>query len=245
MQKVEEIAETEVFDQSLYMPGISVDCVIFGYQERELKILVSKFKNTNLYALPGGFIKKNEDADEAALRVLSERTGLKNIFLNQFYTFGEKSRANPEPMKLVMQANEVLFDDTHWMLQRFISIGYYALINYTRAEPKPDYFSESCSWYELDELPEMMQDHNIIVKKALESLRRNIDRKFIGTNLLQDQFTMGDIQKLHETILGEKLNRTAFHRKMLNSGLLKRVGKKKTGGSHRAPYLYVFHSDDE
>lgn len=232
-------------DASRFMPGLSVDCVIFGYHERELKILVSKFKNTDLYSLPGGFIKKNEDTDEAAHRVLFERTGLKDIFLNQFYTFGNKFRANPEAMKQVMQANDIEFNESHWMLQRFISIGYYALINYTRAEPKPDFFSESCSWYDIDELPEMMQDHQSIVEKALETLRNNVDRKFIGANLLQDQFTMGDIQKLHETILGEELNRTGFHRKMLNSGLLKRIGKKKTGGSHRAPYLYVFHSDDE
>jgi len=245
MQKSEEIVAEEALDGSRFMPGLSVDCVIFGYHERELKILVSKFKNTSYYSLPGGFIKRNEDADEAAHRVLFERTGLRDIYLNQFYTFGNTHRANPEPMKSVMLANGIEFNGNHWMLQRFISIGYYALVNYTRAEPKPDFFSESCLWYDIDDVPKLMQDHLLIVKKALETLRNNVNRKFIGVNLLQDQFTMGDIQKLHETILGEKLNRTGFHRKMLNSGLLKRIGKKKTGGSHRAPYLYVFHSDEE
>ncbi len=245
MKKDAKLTESDPLNGAQYMPGLSVDCVIFGYHENELKILISKFKNTHLYSLPGGFIKKSEDISEAARRVLFERTGLKDIFLNQFYTFGESKRANPEAMMSVMKANDIPFDESHWMVQRFISVGYFALINYTRADPAPDHFSESCTWYDVDEIPELMQDHASIVEKALTVLRSNIDQAFIGANLLQEQFTMADIQKLHETILGEKLNRTGFHRKMLNSGLLKRIGKKKTGGSHRAPYLYVFQSIEE
>jgi 8-oxo-dGTP diphosphatase len=99
-------------------------------------------------------------------------------------------------------------------------------------------------WYEINDLPELILDHKQIVDRALDILRLNVHNKTIGKNLLMDTFTMGDLQKLYETILNEELHRTGFHRKMLQSGLLKRLGKKKTGEAHRSPYLYKFKPDE-
>jgi len=223
-----------------YIPGISIDCVIFGYHNKELKILILKYKNSNVFALPGGFIKKDEDLADAAGRILNERTGLSDIYLNQFQTFGSLSRASTEPMKEVLKENERPFTDDHFLLQRFISISYYALVDFRKAKPVADFLSDSCCWYDIHDLPELMLDHQHIYETALRHLRTDIDSTQVGLNLLDDTFTMAELQNLYETILGEKLNRTGFHRKMMLSGRLKRLGKKKTGKAHRAPYVYTF-----
>ncbi len=223
-----------------YIPGVSVDCVIFGYHRKELKILILEYKKTGLFALPGGFIKKNESLSNAANRVLFERTGLSDIYLNQFHTFGSLSRDNPEPMRIVLEKNEQPIEPNKFLLNRFISISYYALVDFKKVNPVPDFLSDSCTWYDVDNLPEMILDHRDIFETALEHLKQNIDNRAVGLNLMDEKFTMGELQNLYETILGEKLNRTGFHRKMMQSGRVKRLGKKKTGKSHRSPYLYKF-----
>ncbi len=230
-------------DWNQFMPGISIDCVIFGYHDKELKVLILEYKKTGLFALPGGFVKKNEELDDAARRVLEERTGLNNIYLNQFHTFGSLKRADHSPMKTVLEKNNIPFNEDHFLLQRFISISYYALIDFKKAEPVADHLSDSCQWIDIEELPPLMQDHDEIFRKAHEHLKMSINREAVGLNLLSKTFTMAELQSLHESILGEKLNRTGFHRKMMLSGNLKRIGKKKTGRAHRSPYIYKFIQD--
>lgn len=225
-----------------YLPGLAIDAVIFGFHDKQLKVLLLAYKNTGLYALPGGFIHDYEDVNEAARRVLFDRTGLKNIFLDQFYVFGDRSRHDPEPLKKIMSVSGKIPPADHWLLKRFVSIGFYALVDFTKAIPTPDSISDSCDWYGLDDLPVLMQDHRLIIQKALETLRANLDQKLIGFNLLTDDFTMGDLQSLYETILNKKLIRAAFQRKMLSLGILERIAKKFTGGAHKAPYLYRFIS---
>lgn len=227
-------------DWNQFMPGISIDCVIFGYHDKELNILILEYKKTGLFALPGGFIKRDEPLDEAAIRVLKERTGLSNIYLNQFYTFGNLKRADSTPMKTVLLNNDFSFDESHFLLQRFISVSYYALVDFKKAEPEADPLSDSCRWIDINNLPTLIQDHGEICKKAHEHLKKNINREAVGLNLLSKTFTMAELQGLHESILGEELNRTSFHRKMMLSGQLKRIGKKKTGKAHRSPYLYKY-----
>lgn len=224
-----------------FMPGLALDAVIFGYHDGQLKILLLEYKNTLLFALPGGFIHLNEDLNNAAKRVLHERTALSDIYLEQFYVFGDVSRHNASQLKDIMVANNHFIDDNHWLLQRFISVGYYALIDFTKAIPTPDAISDSCQWYDIANLPPvMLEDHQEIIKKALKTLRTDLDRKLIGFNLLPETFTMGDLQGLYETILGKPLLRPAFQRKMLSSGILERIAKKQTGLAHKAPYLYKF-----
>jgi len=227
------------FEQN-FMPGLAVDTVIFGFHEHSLRVLVLRYKRTDIYALPGGFIQKKESLDDAAKRVLKERTGLKNIYLQQFYAFGDLARFDNAPMKKILQGNALKVSEAQWLLQRFISVSYYALIDYTKAVPIPDTLSESCEWYDLKKMPKMMMDHNLIVTKALATLRENLDRKLIAFKLLPQTFTMNELQVLYETILGEKLLRTSFHRKMQNLGILEHVDRKVTGGAHKAPYLYRF-----
>lgn len=223
-----------------FMTGIAIDAVIFGFHEDQLKVLLLEYKSTGWFALPGGFIHSAEDVDHAARRILHTRTSLDNIYLEQFHVFGDYSRFDPQPMKDIMTALGVTIDGHHWLLQRFISIGYYALVDFTKVVPVRDDLSDSCTWYDLNHLPKLMQDHGQIIQKALETLRIDLDRKLIGFNLLGEEFTMNDLQSLYETILGRKLLRPAFQRKMLNWGILERVAKKMTGGAHKAPYLYRF-----
>lgn len=91
------------------MPGLTIDAVIFGFHENQLKILLLKYENTNLLALPGGFIKKVENLNDAARRTLYDRTSLKNIYLEQFYAFGDVARHDPSPMKTIMQGKGLSF----------------------------------------------------------------------------------------------------------------------------------------
>ena len=223
-----------------YMHGLAIDAVIFGFHDKQLKVLLMQYKKTGVFALPGGFIHEKENLNDAAQRVVSERTGLKNIYLEQFYTFGDYSRHDPSPMKTILTAMGKPLQDDHWLLQRFISVGYYALVDFTKAKPTPAIIFDSCEWYDLSNIPPLVQDHTQIVKKALETLRVHLDDKLIGFNLLPDEFTMGDLQQLYETVLDKKLLRPAFQRKMLSLGILERLSKKFGGGAHKAPYLYRF-----
>lgn len=224
-----------------YLPHIAYDSVIFGFTGDELKILIMEYHNTRLFALPGGFVRPNEDLDDAVQRGLQERTGLSNIYLEQFYTFGSIDRFKPEVMRTIVKANGHDPDgDLRWLLDRFISVGYYALINYKDVVPRPDALSDSCEWYPLKKLPKLMLDHGDIVAKAVHTLRENIDRKLVGMNLLPEKFTMKELQHVYEAILGMKLRRTSFQRKMLAADVLKRHEKRFSGKAHKAPYLYSF-----
>ena len=227
-------------EEKEYLPGLAIDLVIFGFHQDQLKILLLEYENTGLFALPAGFIKVEEDLNEAARRSLAERTGLKNIYLEQFYVFGDKKRHNPAPLKAIMKGKGLEPQNDHWLLGRFVSVGYYALLDFTQAIPNPDALSDRCAWYDLASLPPLMLDHQEMVWKALATLQDNLDRKLIGFNLLPETFTMGDLQVLYETIQGEKLNRSSFQRRILSLNILERIDKKFTGGAHKAPYLYRF-----
>ena len=228
-------------DWSIYMPGISIDGVIFGYRAGRLRILLHEYKEIDFFGLPGGFLKYDESLDQAAARIVRERSGLHDVYLNQFYTFGSLQRSNPQVMKELMYRQGAQLPKDHWLFGRFLSVGYYALVDYEKARPVPDAFSDSCSWHDVYALPDLMLDHEKIAFKAFEQLRERVEHKPIGSNLLDERFTMSELQLLHETILGKKLHRTGFHRKMMQSGRLLRHGKKNIGKAHRAPFLYSFN----
>lgn len=228
-----------------YLRHIAYDSVIFGFTGTELRILIMQYHNTGLFALPGGFVHRNEDLDTAVIRGLKERTGIDNIYLEQFHTFGGLKRYDPGVMKMILESNGHSPNDAHWMLDRFLSVAYYALINYNEVHPTPDELSDSIDWYNIEELPELMLDHHDIVKKALKTLRENLERKLFGVNLLPEKFTMKELQTVYEVILGEKLRRTSFQRKMLSLNILKRHEKRFSGKAHKAPYLYSFAGNKE
>jgi 8-oxo-dGTP diphosphatase len=230
----------EQADGNSYLAHIAYDSVVFGFSGEKLKILVMEYHNTGLFALPGGFVAMSENLNDAVRRGLKERTGLSDIYLEQCYVFGDTKRHQPEILKAIMQAVGYKPKKDHWLLDRFISVAYYALINYELVTPKPDALSDSCKWYDLDELPVLILDHALIVQKALETLRKNLDEKIVGMNLLPVKFTMKDLQQVYEAIMAEPLHRTNFQRKMLSSGLLVRHAKQYSGKAHKAPYLYSF-----
>ncbi|GAA4424308.1 NUDIX domain-containing protein [Pontibacter saemangeumensis] len=226
-----------------YLPGLAIDLVILGFHHSQLKVLLLEYENTGLFALPAGFIQKKEDLNAAAHRALTERTGLQGIFLEQFYVFGDRSRHDPSPLKAILKGKGISPSKRHWLLGRFVSVGFYALVDFTKAVPNPDALSDRCEWHDLANLPPLMLDHETMVQKALDTLRAAMDRKPIGFNLLPETFTMGELQTLHETILNQKLNRSSFQRRMLSLNILERVDKKWTGRAHKAPYLYRFLQD--
>ena len=223
-----------------HIPHLAFDSVIFGFSGTQLKILIMEYHNTNIFALPGGFVKKEEHLNDAVRRGLKERTGLDNIYLEQFYTFGDADRQNPEAMRRILANNGLSPEKYSWMLDRFISVAYYALINYQDVVPQPDALSDSCQWYNIDALPPLMMDHQLIVEKALETLRNNLDRKLAKGNMLPPKFTMKDLQHAYEAILGTPLLRTTFQRRMLSLEILERHEKQYSGGAHKAPFLYSF-----
>jgi 8-oxo-dGTP diphosphatase len=238
-----------LFNNQTYIPQIAIDCVIFGYQENELKVLISKlnFKG-NIYSLPSGFILQTEGVDEAAHRILKERTGISNIFLEHYSNFGNADRSNKLFLENVMQLNKDYFtsevslskEDFEWLTSRFISLGYYALVDINKVLPTKTAMDESMEWYNIHKLPNLMMDHGEMVAKALESLRLNLDTNILVLNLLPDTFTMKEVQDLYETIFEKEYARNNFQKKILELNVLERLEKKFTGASNKAPYLYRF-----
>ena len=230
-------------DLSIYMNSVSVDCVVFGFNNGLMKVLLLKMKYTHEWTLPGGFVRKEETVESAATRILNERTGLDDIFLKQFRVFSEpeRSKMNPAVSDLIASGAN---PDLEWLAQRFISIGFYALVDFTKAAPTPDYFSEKAEWRNIDEVDPLIIDHSLILQKALNTLRLQISYQPIGYNLLPDKFTMPELQKLYESILGKKLDRRNFQRRMLSFDILNKLPETKKGGAHKAPFLYEFNLDN-
>lgn len=226
-----------------YLTHIAFDSVIFGFSGGQLKILLLEYHDTGWLALPGGFVGQDENLDSAVKRGLRERTGLTDIYLEQFHTFGDLDRHQPEVMKAILKANKLSLKEHAWLMDRFISVAYYALINYDMVVLKPDELSDSIGWYDVDNLPPLIFKHDQIVQKALETLRLNLERKLVGINLLPAKFTMGELQRVYEAILGQKLRRTTFQRKILSLEILERHEKRFNGKAHKAPYLYSFTNE--
>lgn len=232
-----------IINSEKLLPALSVDCVIFGFHENQLKVLLLKIKHIDRWALPGGFVDKEEDVDESAIRVLKERTGLEKIFLQQFYLFGKVDRNDADHDNELIDKGVVESAVGDWFRQRFVTIGYYALVEYSKVVPMPDDTSDESSWFSLKELPNLILDHKVIINRALVTLRKQLKYQPIGKNLLSEKFTMPELQALYETILDKKLDRRNFQRKILTYGILRRLEERRTGGAHKAPYLYVFEQE--
>lgn len=232
--------EVIVDGEALFQPSLSLDCVIFGFHENELKVLLIKARTTEHWALPGGFVFKDEDLDDAATRVLKERTGINDIFLQQFHVFGSANRSDWNIHRSIFKKDGIEIGPDHWILKRFITVGYYALVEFAHVIPTPDSSSEDCKWWDINEIDELFMDHKLILEKALETVRLQLNHLPIGYNLLPHKFSMPELQKLYETILNKKLDRRNFQRRMTGFGILKRLKETRKGGAHRAPFLYSF-----
>ncbi len=227
-----------------HLSQLSIDCVIFGYHDRELKVLLAKYADLNGWGLPGGFIKKEESLSQAAARILEERTTLKNIFLQQFYTFGDnEDRVLGWRSKIFDPEFIKEYGEDNWLLKRTIGIGYYALIEFSKANIRPDIMYDEFSWNTVTELPGLLFDHNEMVMKALETMRFQLYHQPVGYNLLPEIFTLPEIQSLYETILGRTLHRRNFPTKLMSLGILVKTGEKRKIGQHRSPFLYRFDKE--
>lgn len=239
MEFQKELREHYFKGHEKYLRHLSVDCVIFGFHEHELKVLLLKAKYAGKWALPGGFILKEEHIDEAAQRILKQRTGLDEIYLQQFHAFGNPERSTKKINEQFLK-NIGIKSEKSWMFERFITVGYYALVDFTKVTPVADNISAACEWYSIYDVPEMILDHRHIFEEALQNLRMQLNFRPVGFNLLAKKFTMPELQKLYETILDKKLDRRNFQRKIIATGILKKLNETKKGVAHKAPFLYKF-----
>lgn len=230
----------QLIDTKDFVEHISVDCTIFGFHKGILKILLLKYHDLDLWSLPGGFVFNDEDLREAASRVLYERTHLFNIFLDQFHTFGRIDRTENNVHQILLKNKNIEVPKDHWIFQRFITVGYCSLIDFTLVDTFPDAFNETCAWFEVDKLPNMAFDHVRVINKGLHHIRKNIDTQVVASNLLPEKFTMKDLQTVYETVLDEKFRRNNFQRKILALDILERLEKFFDGSANKAPYLYRF-----
>lgn len=230
-------------DTEIFFPGISVDCVILGFHDRDLKILLNKFNYTDHWMLPGGFVYNGEDLDQSAYRVLTTRTGLKNTYLRQFYTFGDSDRTKMDQNKRIVQKNIDRYDQNHWFLQRFISIGYYALVEYSKVKVSVEDKLDQTKWFPIHEIPELYGDHNKIVEKALQTLRQQLDYIPIGYELLPEKFTISELRSIYETLLNKTLDRRNFQRKILSLDMIDKLDETRKTWGNRPTTLYAFNKE--
>ncbi|MDP5121946.1 MAG: NUDIX hydrolase [Spirosomaceae bacterium] len=198
---------------------VALDSIIFGFDNEALKVLLVKRgiePNIKTWSLMGGWLQPNEGLDEAANRILKELTGLDNVYLEQVAAYGNPER---DPV------------------ERTVSITYFALINVS------DYGTNisddlEAKWFGLDELPELLFDHQTIVFDALQRLRYKASHHFIGFELLPEKFTLPQLQKLYEAIYDVEFDKRNFSRKLLATNFLLKTEEKQRGYSKKGAYYY-------
>jgi 8-oxo-dGTP diphosphatase len=227
------------------IPHLAVDCAILGFHEGELKVLLLRWHGLDGWSLPGGFVGMNEPLDRAAERVLRERTGLDQIYLQQFHAFGGTDRHEDDIIP-AFRAFGVEVPRDHWLLRRVVSVAYVALVDFVRATPTPNAHSAECRWWTLSDCPTLLFDHQAIVARALDALRAQLDTMPIVSSLLPETFAMPELQRLYETVLGRSLDRRNFQRRMLDLGLVKRVRetRRRAGRVGRPGHLYRWVRSD-
>lgn len=205
--------------------ALTVDCVVFGLDEYELKVLliqrdIPPFEGR--WALPGGFVHVDESIDDAARRELREETGVDRIFLEQLYTFGAVGRDPRE---------------------RVVTVAYYALVNLADHPVAANTDARSASWFPVYDVPDLAFDHDEILEMAYDRLRNKIRYKPIGFELLPRKFTLSQIQRLYEKILDTPLDKRNFRKKILKMDVLEALDEVETDVAHRAARLYRFDPD--
>jgi 8-oxo-dGTP diphosphatase len=205
--------------------ALTVDCVVLGFDEGDLKVLLIKrglepFKGR--WALPGGFVRIDEALDAAARRELREETGLSNIFLEQLYTFGEVRRDPRE---------------------RVVSVAYYALVKLSDHAAKGATDAANARWFVVSEAPKLAFDHTEILRTAVERLKGKVRYQPIGFELLPPKFTLSQLQHLYEAVLGTELDKRNFRKKVLSFGLLVPLKESQMLGRHRPAQLFRFDSE--
>ena len=202
--------------------ALAVDCVVFGLDERDLKVLLIQRKLQpfqHAWALPGGFVRLDETVDEAAQRELREEAGVTDVYLEQLYTFGTLNRDPRE---------------------RVVTVAYYALAKLGDHRIRAATDAMGVGWFGLDDLPKLAFDHEEIVTRAHERLRGKVRYAPIGFELLPQRFSLTQLQRLYEIILGAALDKRNFRKKLLAMDLLVETDEVEQGVRHRAARLYRF-----
>ena len=201
---------------------LSVDCIIYGFDEGKLKILIGKRKmdpGRGEWSLYGGFVDGSESVDDAAIRTLYELTGLRNLYMRQVGAFGNVDRDPGE---------------------RVVSIAYYALINvkdYDDALRK----EHGVEWIDVNEIPQLYSDHNEMVRKARKMMQQKLAHEPVGFRLLPSLFTLTQLQKLYEAVNGEELDKRNFRKRIKDMGFIEKTELIDKTGSKRGAYLYRFN----
>ena len=201
---------------------VSVDCIIFGFDEGELKLLLLKrnFEPAmGKWSLMGGFVQEDESVDAAAKRVLAELTGLENVYMEQVGTFGDLERDPGE---------------------RVISVAYYALVNVNEYD-RELVQQHNAHWTKIDELPQLIFDHPIMISKARELMKHKASSNPIGFNLLPELFTLTQLQNLYEAIYGEPMDKRNFRKRVAEMDFIEKTDLIDKSGSRRGAYLYKFN----
>lgn len=201
---------------------ITIDCLIFGFEEGDLQVLLvkhSKGTGKGRWALPGGWIKYNEGLDNAASRVLSVLTGVKDIYLEQLRAFGELDR---------------------YALKRVLTVAFYSLVRPKEYKLIPGFTASDVRWFKINRIPDLPYDHNKIVDFGFNFLKHKVRHEPIGFNLLPEKFTLLQLQELYESILDIKLDKPNFRRKFMNMNLLVPCNEKQKYVAHRAANLFKF-----
>lgn len=202
--------------------ALTIDCIIFGFQQSKLKVLLVQHAEGIIkgrWALPGGWVAYNENIDSAASRLLNDLTGVKELYLEQLKAFGDVDR---------------------YPVKRVITIAYYALTRPENYELIPGFTAKDVSWFNIDDISYLPYDHNEILKFTWDRLKRQVKHEPIGFNLLPNKFTLLQLQELYEAILETKLDKPNFRRKIMKMNLLISCNEKQKGVSHRAAILYRF-----
>jgi 8-oxo-dGTP diphosphatase len=206
-------------------PALTVDCVVFGLDAEDLKVLLVRrglppFEGR--WALPGGFVRMDETLDDAARRELREETGLKDVYLEQLYTFGDVRR---DPRG------------------RVVSVAYYALVNLADHRVQAATDASDAAWFAVSDLPRLAFDHDRILTAASERLKGKVRYQPIGFELLPQKFTLSQLQRLYETVLERTLDKRNFRKKILSMGVLVETDEVQQDVAHRAARLYRFDED--
>lgn len=225
-------------------PNVSVDCVVFGFDNTKLNVLLIKQKELNermqkQHALPGDLVLENESLDDAAYRVLKELTQLEGISLYQFHAFGDPNRVSN-------------IKDIDWLQSyrqnpqaRVITIGYLALVRMEEFLPEASSFAEEVFWQEIHEVPRLAFDHDDILETALTRLREDFENHKIGLELLPEKFTLSQFQVLHEIILEKKLDKRNFRKKVLKEKRVLPLQEKQQGVLHKPAQLFSLNPIEE
>jgi len=245
MNSSQEVVDFVENGHKSYLPHLSIDCVIFSYHELRLKVLLIRYHGHSQFGVPGGFIRRHEALTTAAYRILADKTNITELFLQQFYTFGDSpTRLNRIEIqqnhnKAYAKANVALPED-HWLAERTLSIGYFALVDHASVRVTPEFLVEEYDWCDVNHITPLQFDHNEIIEKAVVALRAQVYQQPIARLLLPDKFTLPEIHALYEALLGQPLDRRNFRKRLLALGLITQLAEQRKIGPHRSPFLYEF-----